>query len=114
MRDKAHELPPLNMRPLTLGTYAVLQAVCSRYLIDDAQPSAVDAVVWWYIHTAPIHDACALSQVAPAAAEVIALAAAETMSAADVDAIDAWARQSVAVLAASRAESREISDPPKN
>ncbi len=103
MRDAAHQLPPIDMRPLSLASYAVLQAVGSRYLSEDAQ--AVDAVVWWYVHSQPIHHACALSQCSAAQAEIVALAACDLTPDA-LDTIHAWAQQSIAVLESSRAEQR--------
>ncbi len=105
MRELVHAHPPRGMRSLSLASYAVLTAIGSRYITKDAQ--AVDAVVFWYIHTAPIHDAMALSQVSAAHAEVIALAACD-LPADALDEIDAYAKQSFDILDASRSESRGV------
>lgn len=97
------------MRPVSVATYAILQAVGSMYMVPEKPTQLVDALLFWYIHTAPIHDAAALTQCTPAQAELIAIASASTseISVPDADEVDAWAKQSIAVIEASRAISRE-------
>ena len=115
-RDAAHLHPPCGMRPVTLATYSILQAVASRYLFPEAQTQLVDALLFWYIHSAPIHDAAALTQCTPAQAELVAIAAssASSLTVPDGDEVDAWAKQAIACIDASRAISRDGPSESKN
>ncbi len=115
-RDLAHLHPPCGMRPVSVATYAILQAVGSMYLVPEKPTQLVDALLFWYVHTAPIHDAAALTQCTPAQAELVAIASASaaTITVPDGDEVDAWARQSIACIEASRAISRDGPSDSKN
>ena len=114
-RDAAHLHPPCGMRPVSLASYSILQAVGSMYLTEKPT-QLVDALLFWYIHTAPIHDAAALTQCTPAQAEIVALAASSTsaLTVPDGDEVDVWARQQIACIEASRAISRDGPSDSKN